>query len=196
VQKLCAADVREAEAAGTDPFAFIEAEVGAASRDAGGIVFLPFLYGSPHGAAPSGTFLGIRGWHDRGHLLRAVMEGVVFNHRTHVDALLTSFPVTEARLTGGATNSRRWAQMFADATGLEVVLTDSKEAGALGTAMCAMVGAGLYDSVESAVQATVHDTDRLIPDDGAEREHLDTGYEHYRRVIDALEGAWDPRGTA
>jgi L-xylulokinase len=196
VQKLCAADVREAEAARTDPFAFIEAEVAAASRDAGGVVFLPFLYGSPHGSAPSGTFLGLRGWHDRGHLLRAVMEGVVFNHRTHVDALLTSFPVTEARLTGGATNSRRWAQMFADATGLEVVLTDSKEAGALGTAMCAMVGAGLYDSVESAIQATVHDTDRLMPDDGEERERLDTGYEHYRRVIDALEGAWDPRGAA
>ena len=192
VQKLCAADVREAEAAGRDPFAFIEEEVATASGDAGGIVFLPFLYGSPHGAAPSGTFLGLRGWHDRGHLLRAVMEGVVFNHRTHVDALRGSFPVTEARLTGGATNSRRWAQMFADATGLEVVLTDAKEAGALGTAMCAMVGAGLHDSVASAIEATVHDTDRLTPDDGEERGRLDTAYQHYRRVIDALEGAWEP----
>ena len=196
VQKLCAADVREAEAADADPFAFIEAEVDAAGRDAGGIVFLPFLYGSPHGAEPSGTFLGLRGWHDRGHLLRAVMEGVVFNHRTPVDALRTAFAVTEARLTGGATNSRRWAQMFADATGLEVVLTDSAEAGALGTAMCAMVGTGLHDSVESAIRATVHDTDRLVPDDGEEREHLESGYEHYRRVVDALEGAWEPRGPA
>ena len=86
--------------------------------------------------------------------------------------------------------------MFADATGLEVVLTDSAEAGALGTAMCAMVGTGLHDSVEAAIRATVHDTDRLVPDDGEEREHLESGYEHYRRVVDALEGAWEPRGPA
>jgi sugar (pentulose or hexulose) kinase len=75
-------------------------------------------------------------------------------------------------------------------------LTDSTEAGALGTAMCAMVGAGLHDSVESAIRATVHDTDLLVPDEGAGREHLESGYEHYRRVIDALEGAWGPRGPA
>ena len=124
------------------------------------------------------------------------MEGVVFNHRTHVDALRGSFPVTEARLTGGATNSRRWAQMFADATGLEVVLTDAKEAGALGTAMGAMGGAGLHDSVASAIEATVHDTDRLTPDDGEEHARLDTAYAHYRRVIDALEGAWEPGADA
>lgn len=192
VQKLCPTDVRVAEEAGNDPFAFVEDEV-AASGDTGGVVFLPFLYGSPHGAEPSGTFLGLRGWHDRGHLLRAVLEGVVFNHRTHVDALRATFPVTEARLTGGATRSRRWAQLFADATGLDVVLTDSTEAGALGTAMCAMVGAGVHDSLASAIAATVHDTDRLTPDDGDERARLDSAYEHYRRVIDALDGAWEPR---
>jgi ribulose kinase len=85
--------------------------------------------------------------------------------------------------------------MFADATGLEVVLTDSAEAGALGTAMCAMVGAGLHDSVEAAIRAAVHDTDRLIPDDGAERDHLETGYEHHRRVIDARGGRGSPRAA-
>jgi L-xylulokinase len=56
----------------------------------------------------------MRGWHDRGHSLRAVMEGVVFNYRTHVDALRNAFEISEGRLTGGVTNSGRWVQMYSD----------------------------------------------------------------------------------
>lgn len=195
VQRLCALDVQAAEAMGENPFDFVEHEIAAADEGAGGIVFLPFLYGSPHGAAPSGTFLGLRGWHERGHLLRAVLEGVVFNHRTHVDALKESFPVSEGRLTGGAANSRRWAQMFADALGLEVVLTDSQESGAWGTAMCAAVGVGMHDSIAAAIEASVRETERLEPHAEA-RERLDAGYDHYMRVIEALEGAWEPMRAA
>ncbi|MER7407155.1 hypothetical protein ABT373_32945 [Streptomyces sp. NPDC000070] len=56
-----------------------------------------------------GTFLGLRGWHGRGHLLRALMEGVVLNHRWHVDALCSKLPVAgaAARLTGGAADRLR-----------------------------------------------------------------------------------------
>jgi L-xylulokinase len=194
VQKLCKAEVERAEAAGEDPFAFVDKEIDAAG-EAEGMVFLPFLYGSPFGTAPSGTFLGLRGWHERGHLLRAVLEGVVFNHRTHVDALRESFPVSEGRLTGGATNSPRWAQMFADSLGIEVVMTDSPEAGALGVAMCASVGTGVHGSLEEAIEACVRVTDRLEPQ-AAEAERLEGGYAHYRRVVDALEGAWEPPAAA
>jgi L-xylulokinase len=190
VQRLCPAEVKAAEESGDDPFGFVEREIDEAG-EAEGVLFLPFLYGSPFGAAPSGTFLGLRGWHERGHLLRAVLEGVVFNHRTHIDALRESFAISEGRLTGGAVNSRRWAQMFADALDLEVVLTDSGEAGALGVAMCAAVGTGIHDSLEAAIGACVRETDRLVPEAG-ERERMDRGYAHHRAVVDALEGAWEP----
>lgn len=193
VQRLCPGEVAAAEAKGDDPFGFVEREIDQAG-EAEGVLFLPFLYGSPFGAAPSGTFLGLRGWHERGNLLRAVLEGVVHNHRTHVDALRESFPVSEARLTGGAVNSRRWAQMFADALDLEVVLTDSGEAGALGVAMCAAVGTGVHGSLQEAIGACVRETDRLVPQAG-ERERLDRGYAHHRAVVDALEGAWEPAAS-
>ncbi len=190
VQRLCHADVVAAEARGEDPFAFVEREVAAVADEPNEVLFLPFLYGSPHGAAASGTFLGMRGWHNRGHLLRAVLEGVVFNHRTHVDALRDAFEMSEARLTGGAVRSRRWTQMFADALGLSVLLTDAEESGALGTAMCAAVGTGMHDSLEEAASASVRVTGRLEPDT-ASQEQLETKYAHYRRVIDALEHAWE-----
>lgn len=71
------------------------------------------------------------------------------------------------------------------------MLTDSEEAGALGVEMCAMVGAGVHPSIEAAIAATVRVKETLRPDDG-ERERLDAAYGHYRRVIQALEGAWEP----
>lgn len=190
VQRLCQADVAAATARGEDPFAFVEREVAAVADEPDDVLFLPFLYGSPHGAAASGTFLGMRGWHNRGHLLRAVLEGVVFNHRTHVDALRDSFAIGEGRLTGGAVRSRRWAQMFADTLDLPVLITDSHESGALGTAMCAAVGTGMHDSLEEAAAASVRVTERLEPN-AVSHERLEAKYAHYRRVIDALEDAWD-----
>ncbi len=190
VQRLCHADYVAAMSRGEDPFAFVEREIAAVADEPDDVLFLPFLYGSPHGAAASGTFLGMRGWHNRGHLLRAVLEGVVFNHRTHVDALRDAFAIGEGRLTGGAVRSRRWSQMFADTLGLTVLITDSDESGALGTAMCAAVGTGMHDSLEEAAAASVRVTERLEPN-AASHEQLDAKYAHYRRVIDALDGVWD-----
>jgi L-xylulokinase len=59
-------------------------------------VYLPFLYGAPHDIGTGAAFVGLRGWHTRGDLLRGVLEGVVFNHRWHVDAL------ADLDLDGGA----------------------------------------------------------------------------------------------
>ena len=189
VQRLCQTDYTLAKDRGEDPFAFVEHEVAAVADEPSDVLFLPFLYGSPHGPAASGTFLGLRGWHNRGHLLRAVLEGVVFNHRTHVDALRDAFAIGEGRLTGGAVRSRRWAQMFADALDLPVLITDSDESGALGTAMCAAVGTGMHDSLEEAATASVRVTERLEPN-AVSNEQLEARYTHYRQVIGALENAW------
>lgn len=189
VQRLCHADYAAAETRGDDPFAFVAREVTAVANEPSDVLFLPFLYGSPHGAEASGTFLGMRGWHDRGHLLRAVLEGVVFNHRTHVDALRDAFEISEGRLTGGAVKSSRWAQMFADALDLTILLTDAEESGALGAAMCAAVGTGMHDSLEEAATASVRVTERLEPD-AESHEQLEAGYAHYRKTISALEDVW------
>lgn len=190
VQKLCRADYESATNLGEDPFAFIEREVAAVADEESEVIFLPFLYGSPHGAAASGAFLGMRGWHSRGHMLRAILEGVVFNHRTHVDALRDSFAMSEGRLTGGAVRSRRWVQMFADALGLDVLVTDAEESGALGTAMCAMVAAGMHGSLEEASAASVRVVGRLEPDPRS-RERLEAKYTHYRRAVEALGEVWE-----
>ena len=76
------------------------------------LLFHPFLFGSPDGEIASASFFGLHGWHDRGDLIKAVLEGIAFNHRTHIDALREGFAFREARLTGGGSRNPAFAQLF------------------------------------------------------------------------------------
>lgn len=141
---LTGADRIREETEGRSVHALVEPEVRAALDRASTVLFHPYLYGSPHGPQASGGFLGLHGWHDRGDLIRAVIEGIAFNHRVHVDALRAGFHPTEARLTGGISRSPLYARIFADALGLPVTVTDTEEAAAWGAALCAGAGVGLF----------------------------------------------------
>jgi L-xylulokinase len=190
VRELCPLETERASARGESPFAFVNHEVASVLGEPPGPVFHPFLFGSPYGDQASAAFLGLRGWHRRPHLLRALFEGVTFNHAVHVNALRSAFPVSEARLSGGGAQSELWSQMFADALGLPVLVTDAKEAGARGAAMCAGVGVGLYDSLAEAVAATVRVVRSYQPDRSGQ-ERLAPAYDAYRAAIDALRPIWN-----
>jgi L-xylulokinase len=103
-----------------------------------------------------GAFLGLKLNHTRADLLRAVMEGVVFSHRVHLEVLerVTGRP-TSLRLAGGATRSRFWCQLFADGLGKTIEVPSAREVGALGAALCAAVGVGLHGSLAAAQRAAV-----------------------------------------
>lgn len=141
---LTGADRVRAEADGQSIHTLVEPEVRAALQRSSTVLFHPYLYGSPHGPQASGGFLGLHGWHDRGDLIRAVIEGIAFNHRVHVDALREGFRPKEARLTGGISRSPLYAQVFADALDLPVTITETDEAAAWGAALCAGAGIGLF----------------------------------------------------
>ncbi|WP_454818499.1 FGGY-family carbohydrate kinase [Labrys neptuniae] len=143
---LCAVERRSAEETGGSIHAAIGTEIEAALARPSTVLFHPYLYGSPHGATASAGFLGLRGWHDRGDMLRAVIEGIAFNHRVHVDALREGFSPGTISLTGGISRKPLYAQIFADALGLPVTVNETEEAAAWGAALCAGAGAGLYAS--------------------------------------------------
>jgi L-xylulokinase len=119
-------------------------EVEAARGRPSSAFFHPYLFGSPHPGRVSAGFFGLHGWHDRGDMARAVFEGIAFNHRAHVAALTEAFPAAEIRLTGGISRNPTFTQLFADALGLPVTVTETEEAAAWGTALCAGAGVGLW----------------------------------------------------
>jgi L-xylulokinase len=135
-----------------------------------GPLFLPFLH--TVGATLSGVFAG----HGRADLLRAVLDGVVFGHRTHLDALRTQFTLRRARLCGGGARSPQWSQHLADVAHLDLEVADTEEAGARGAALLAGIGVGRWATLDEAVAATVRVSRRH---QSTPRDELDERYARY-----------------
>lgn len=173
-----------------DAFARVNSLVGRAAMEPADPMFQPFLYGGRRGAHHRGGFYGLAGWHDEGHLLRALFEGVAFEHRRHIDVLTGSgASVHEVFLSGGGTRSPHWPQMMADVLGLEVRLGSAEETGALGGVIAAAVGVGIYPDEESAVAAMTRPRAVLSPD--PDRRHLhDRRFAVWQRLAAAMEPFW------
>ena len=152
-------------------------------------LFHPFLYGSPYEERASAGFFGLRSWHDRADMLRAVIEGAVFNHRTHALALASAFELKRAAITGGGSSTPRLAQLFADVLGLPVDIPEAKEIGALGVAIAAGAGVGAYASLEAGVAKACRVAARYACE--AER-HAAYGarYARYAEIIEAMRPIW------
>lgn len=156
------------------------------------VIFLPFLNGSNEDALAKGTFIGLTAYHNKKHMLRAVYEGIVFSHLTHVKKLLRNREAPKSiRLSGGAANSDVWVQIFADALQIPIDVIEDKEIGAQGAAIAAGIAAGVYSDYPEAVKRTVTITKTIVPRPEY-RDIYEEKYETYRAVIDALGrcGAW------
>lgn len=155
------------------------------------IIFLPFLNGSNEDALAKGTFIGLTAYHNKKHMLRAVYEGIVFSHITHVKKLLRNREVPKSiRLSGGAANSDVWVQIFADALQIPIDVIEDKELGAQGAAIAAGIAVGIYCDYEDGIQRTVKITKTVFPRPEYRRIY-ERKYQTYRRVIDGLSGVWE-----
>ena len=136
---------QEAIPVGENIYSIVNEMVAAVKPEECDVYFLPFLYGSNAHPLGKGAFVGLTTYHNKAHMLRAVYEGVVFSHKTHIERLLSSRKPPEAiRMAGGACNSEVWVQMFADVLGFPIETVDAKELGALGCGMAAAIAAGVY----------------------------------------------------
>jgi L-xylulokinase len=118
-------------------------------------VFHPYLYGSQTSEDASGGFYGIRPWHAYGHLLKAIYEGIAINYSIHQATLEECLSIKGLHVCGGGTQSKVLVQTIADAVGRRMVLYPSQETTALGAAITAAVGVGLYRSFAEACKAMV-----------------------------------------
>ena len=190
VTELMGGEREKAEAAGRSVFAQCNEIVQRLPPAEADVVFLPFLYGSNAGPKASSCFAGLHGWHTKAHMLRAVYEGVVFSHRTHVERLLRfRGRPGAARIAGGAAKSDVWVKMFADILQLPIEITGSEELGAMGAAICAGVGVGMFASFEDAVARMVRVARTVDPDPSCKAVY-DEKYGRYQRFVGALRNAW------
>ena len=167
-------------------YGLINREVGALPKAASSVFFLPFVFGTNAGLGMKGGFYGMQALHERGHLLQAVYEGVVFSHYTHLKRILRCFPETGAlRITGGPAHSDVWMQIFADCAGLPVELPQVEETGCLGAALAAAVGTGTFSDFFTAIKA-VRPEMRTIEPDLKAHELYQEKFGRYLELIDCL----------
>ncbi|MBA3791709.1 MAG: gluconate kinase, partial [Rubrobacter sp.] len=143
-----------AEKEGRDPYDLMGEMAGKTPAGSDGLIFLPYLTGerAPQwNAATRATFFGLTLGHGRGHMVRAVMEGVAFQIYAVARVLEeVSGEPKEVRATGGFARSALWRQMLADVFGREVVYPDGVEGSSLGAAMLGMKAIGEIPNLEAA----------------------------------------------
>lgn len=112
-----------------------------------------------------GIMIGFDGRHTRGHIYRSILEAVAMTMKGHVTDMCNEVNAKMDKLiiTGGGSNSDLFMQIFADVFDIPVVRNEVNGAAGLGSAICAAVAAGVYDSFESAVAHMVRIKDTFTP---------------------------------
>jgi xylulokinase len=123
--------------------------------------------------------------HTRGHVIRAILEGVAFSLRdTFTIFADMQVPVKRIRLGGGGARSKLWRQIQADVYGHEVEIVAAEEGAAYGAAILAGVGASVWPSVDEACNSIVRVSER-IPHRPETAKMMNSSYAAYRRVYPA-----------
>jgi len=141
------------------PYFLMEQQAEKVKPGCDGLIYLPYLMGerTPHlDPEARGVFFGLSARHTRRDLLRAVMEGVSYSLTDCLEIIKSmGIEVNEVRASGGGGKSKLWRQMQADMFNTDIVTINSSEGPALGVALLAGVGAGVYNSVQEACEIAI-----------------------------------------
>ena len=173
---------------GTDPYDILTAEAAATPAGADGLLWTPYLMGerTPHLDPEARAVLaGLTASHTRGHIVRAILEGVAFSLKdTFTIFEEMNVPVKNIRLGGGGARSPLWRQIQADVYGHEVAIVEAEEGAAYGAAILAGVGAKMWPSVDAACDAIVRVAQR-VPAKSENAAVMKKSYAAFRRVYPA-----------
>lgn len=183
-----------AKALGIDPYDLICREAARVPAGSEGLIFLPYLtgerapYPDPHAR---GVFFGITLRTDRSYFMRAVLEGVAYGLRDSFGILdEMGVPVNQVRASGGGARSQIWRQIQADITGKDHVTINIDEGPALGAALLAGVGTGLYPTVAEACRSVIKISGETKADLSAKKTY-DGFYSVYQSLYHSLRGQFD-----
>ena len=187
--QFCSAEQALADERGVDVYKVMDEVASKSAVGSGKLLFLPYLMGerTPHlDPCAKGAFIGLTSTHTRGDMLRAVMEGVTFALRDSLELFSAAgITVGDMMACGGGASSPLWRQMLADVFGCPVRTAASNEGGALGAAILAAVGAGIYSDVREACDAVIGEGSVCEPDAERGRRYSEL-YAIYTRLYGRL----------
>jgi sugar (pentulose or hexulose) kinase len=160
------------------------AEAAAVAPGAGGVLFYPYVEGAtvPYDDdRVRGAFVGIAAHHGRGHLARAIVEGIAFQYPALLDIVEElGHDVGAITISDGEARSRTWNQVKADVMNRPLRVAAVPEAPAVGAAILAGMAAGNFATADAGVAALTRPPETIVPDPVAHRT-----YEEHRRRWEA-----------
>jgi xylulokinase len=170
---------REAQAAGRDVYDQLLAEMPAEPTR---LMILPHFAptGPPYfDPQPNGLIAGLTLETTRGEFIKGLLEGITYYFRDGLERMAeASIEIDEFRVTGGGARSEAWLQIKADIIGKPLVRPKVAEASALGAAILAGLGSGVYRSAHEAVAALVQ-IDRVVEPNPRRQKLYDQAFARY-----------------
>lgn len=165
----------------------IDEEIEKINKSESGVLYFPFLFRSKLTKKMEGMFYGFDASDDIYSLIYAIYEGVVFSHLMHINNLIAGgADCKTAVLSGGASNSSLWCQLFADVLNMEIVKTSTKEVGALGLAIFQALGLGTYKNLKEAIGKMVT-TETVFKPDKQKNSVYMKRFAEFERIIKLLD---------
>lgn len=176
--ELCQQEVGEADSCGRDPYEIMTEAAKDVPAGSNGLIFHPYLAGERAPLWDSkavGSFYGLTLSHERKHMIRAAMEGVVYNLYSVYLALREQMTeVRSIKASGGFARSTLWKQLMADVFGEALHVPESYESSAFGACILGLYALGEIDGLDAA--------SRFIGEDEAYHPNEET-YMKYQDVM-------------
>ena len=158
-----------------------------------GLMLIPYFSGAnaPYWDLNArGVILGLLLDHTKSHFVRAVIEGLGYETRRMIELMRQGAgdSISEVRMYGGSAKSDTWNQVFSDILGLKVCTMDTPETTALGAAICAAKGMGLYPDFPEAVRNMARVGKEFYPQKERQGMYGDLFNEVYVRFYDQVNG--------
>jgi xylulokinase len=173
-------------------YAELEEEAGRIGPGSEGLIFIPHFAGRvlPSNPELKGSFTGLDWKHTRGHLFRAVMEGIAYEYHYYLTILRDLYPPNPFKrlaAIGGGAKSALFVSIKADVLGLDAASYAVGDTALVGSAAIAGKGVGLFTDCREPIRGTITEQ-RIIPYNRERHEQYRPITEHYLRVLEALEG--------
>jgi xylulokinase len=173
-----------------DHYDLLVSEAATVPAGAEGVFFLPYLSGerTPHmDPNARAAWLGLSFRHTRSHMLRAVLEGVAFALRDSLERIeQQDTRIEKLILVGGGVSNRLWRGIISAALDKPTALQPNQGGAAFGAAVLASVGAGVHESVGTAVKAMVAPVDAFETPDRVLASDYARLYKQFTRIYPAL----------
>jgi len=187
--ELAALERAEAKKKKQDVYDLMMAQAAKTPVGAEGLFFLPYLMGerSPHKDPHArGAFVGLSFRHGKGHLIRAIVEGVAFALRDSLEIMMgLGVKLDEVRLIAGGAKSPFWRKTIANVFGLPIAIPEKTEGPALGAAILAGVGTGVFEDFFETTERILPVAMRVEPD-LKEHEQYMALYGQFTKLYPAL----------